>query len=159
MFNQSNHLKRHLVQHDSVQYGAGPASPKQRKIDNPRDHYNITKERIVQSSKFNTDKTVFKVAFKDLEIETLPEVMTTLHKIFECVIEDTTNGADPKDKIQMGFRSTQMDYPITTPVVECRELNADIVLSEIERVLQSHEEFVLDSTVEIDVTRVAIPVA
>lgn len=37
------------------------------------------------------------------------------------------------------------------------QLSADRLLSEIERVLQSHEEFVVDQTLEIEVIHVKLP--
>ena len=50
----------------------------------------------------------------------------------------------------------QLDFPIVLPFMKRSALTVDRLLSEIERVLQSHEQFVLDETLTIELVHVHI---
>jgi len=53
---------------------------------------------------------------------------------------------DSSDIVRFSIQCPELDFPITIPFVKVSQMNADRLLSEIERVLQSYEQFVLDET-------------
>jgi len=53
---------------------------------------------------------------------------------------------DSTDLVRLSVPCPELDVPITIPLTMVLELNAERLLSEIERVLQSYEQFVLDET-------------
>ena len=65
---------------------------------------------------------------------------------------DITAFAADDDLIYLTVESGQLDFPIVLPFIEKRNLTVDRFLSEVERVLQSHEEFVLDQGLVIGIT-------
>jgi len=64
---------------------------------------------------------------------------------------------DPTDLIRLSVQCPELDFPITIPFTKVLELNADRLLSEIERVLQSYEQFVLDESLDIEMIHVSLP--
>ena len=78
--------------------------------------------------------------------------------ILTSLFADVTNFAADDDLIHLTVESGQLDYPIVLPFVEKRALTVERFLSEIERVLQSHEEFVLDQGLVIGITHARKPV-
>ncbi|NYT28708.1 MAG: hypothetical protein H0A76_13180 [Candidatus Thiodubiliella endoseptemdiera] len=61
-----------------------------------------------------------------------------------------------EDLIRMSISCPELDFPITIPFMKVSQLSTETLLKEIERVLQSYEQFVLDSSLEIDITHVNI---
>jgi diaminopimelate decarboxylase len=57
----------------------------------------------------------------------------------------------------MSVQCPELDFPISLPFMILSQLNAERFLSEIERVLQSYEQFVLDETLEIEMINASLP--
>ena len=55
------------------------------------------------------------------------------------------------------MQSPSLDYPVVIPFLRLQELTADRFLSEIERVLQSHEDFAIDSGLVLELTHMDMP--
>ena len=53
--------------------------------------------------------------------------------------------------------SPLLDFPITLPFVQVDQLTRELLLREIECVLQSYEEIILNETLKIEITHVAMP--
>ena len=53
--------------------------------------------------------------------------------------------AKSNDLVRVSVQSPSLDYPVVISFLRLQELTADRFLSEIERVLQSHEDFATDS--------------
>lgn len=64
---------------------------------------------------------------------------------------------DSRDLVCLTVQCPELDYPISLPFMRVAQLSADRLLSEIERVLQSYEEFVVDQSLEIEVIHVKLP--
>lgn len=64
---------------------------------------------------------------------------------------------DSRDLVRLTVQCPELDYPISLPFMRVAQLSADRLLSEIERVLQSYEEFVVDQSLEIEVIHVKLP--
>jgi hypothetical protein len=50
-----------------------------------------------------------------------------------------------------------LDFPIRLPFIQMNQLTSELLLTEIERVLQSNEQFVLDHGVHLNITHVSLP--
>lgn len=61
------------------------------------------------------------------------------------------------DKVRVSIDNPELDFPITLSFMRRRELTVDKILSEIERVLQSYQQFVVDETFIIDIVHVQSP--
>ena len=77
--------------------------------------------------------------------------------IFDHLIKDVTEGMNPNDQVRFVLSSKQLQTPITVPFCSLEELTTEKVLSHVEKVVQSNEEFRLNNTVNIDVIRVEMP--
>lgn len=100
--------------------------------------------------KFRTTSTAYKVTFKELEVRDLPKILQTLALLFRSLIKDLTEFMKSENLIEL-------DFPIAIPFMKVSQLSTETLLKEIERVLQSYEQFVLDSSLEIDITYVDMP--
>ena len=77
--------------------------------------------------------------------------------IFHHLIEDVTWDMNPNDQVRFILRSEQLDTPISIPFMEVERLTTERVFSQIERVIQSNQEFRLNDTVTIDIIHVETP--
>jgi hypothetical protein len=84
-------------------------------------------------------------------------MLASLRMIFQSIIETITGFIEPTDLVRMSVECPELDFPITLPFMKRSELTTDRFLSEIERVLQSYEQFVLDSGLEIRIVHVRLP--
>ena len=99
--------------------------------------------------------TDHKVRFNNVlaDFDLLESYESTL-KIFHHLLEEVTEGMAPNDKVRFILRSEQLETPISLPFMTVQELNTEKVFSQIERVIQSNQEFRLNDTVTIDINHV-----
>ena len=64
---------------------------------------------------------------------------------------------NPNDQVRFMLHSDQLQTPIAIPFCSLREFTTEKVLSHVEKVVQSNEEFRLNNTVNIDIIRVEMP--
>ena len=126
-----------------------------RKEDDPRQYYTLTKVKSQRIEKFKTTANSYKITFKNIEIT--ENILTTLRQIFTAIFQDVTEGAKSKDLVRVTVQSPTLDYPIVIPFLKLPELTADRFLSEIERVIQSNEDFAIDSGLVLEFTHVDMP--
>lgn len=107
-------------------------------------YYNIEKVSERKIEKFNTTASYYKISVNDFEVRGLPDILKTLKKIFESIIDHFASEIPSGDLIRISMDNPELDYPIVLPFMRRSALTADRILSEIERVLQSYEQFVLD---------------
>jgi hypothetical protein len=55
-----------------------------------------------------------------------------------------TKGMQEEDLVQVTLECPDLDCPIRLPFIQMNQLTSELLLTEIERVLQSNEQFVLD---------------
>lgn len=63
----------------------------------------------------------------------------------------------PNYLVGMSVQCPELDFPIFLPCVKSKDLTAERLLTEIERVLQSYEQFVLHETLVIELVHVSLP--
>lgn len=64
---------------------------------------------------------------------------------------------DSRDLVRLTVQCPELDYPKSLSFMRVAQLSADRLLSEIERVLQSYEEFLINQSLEIEVIHVKLP--
>ena len=121
-------------------------------------YYHIESRKKYHSKKFGMTATDHRVRFNNVlaDFDLLESHESTL-KIFHHLLEEVTEGMNPNDKVRFILRSEQLDTPISLPFLTVEQLTTERVFSQIERVIQSNQEFRLNDTVTIDINHVKTP--
>ena len=151
---------------DEVQTGRGEKrkneSDDETESENEQDegqyYYAMESRRKYYSKKFGMTATDHRVRFNNvLANRDLLESYESTLKIFHHLLEEVTEGMAPNDQVRFILRSEQLDTPISLPFMTVEQLNAERVYSELERVIQSNQDFRLNDTVTIDINHVKTP--
>ena len=127
-------------------------------VEQEQDYYQIKPVREHYSQKFKMASKNYSVRFNNvLDDVDLLESRKRTYGIFHHLIEDVTEGMNPNDQVRFVLSSNQLQTPIAIPFCSLEELTTEKVLSNVEKVVQSNEEFRLNDTVNIDVIRVEMP--
>ena len=127
-------------------------------MEDIRDLYNVTRVKEIHMKKFNTKGLEYSVTFKDnLDIYNHAAVLDTLLRVFDSLFGTLTEGAGPKNLVRVVVMSPEFDYPIQLPFIAKDKLTAERFLARIEQVIQSNEQFSLDSSLQINITHVVMP--
>ena len=120
------------------------------------DYYEMDTAKKHHLKKFDMTATTHTVRFNnDLKDVDLLESQQRTHAIFHHMIEDVTTGMNPNDTLRTTFRSTSGHlYPFR---FFPEKLTTEKVLSHVEKVVQSNEEFRLNDTVIVDIIHVKMP--
>ena len=122
------------------------------------DYYTIESSKKYYSKKFGMTATNHKVRFNNVLADfDLLESHESTQKIFHHLLEDVTWDMNPNDQVRFILRSEQLDTPISLPFLRVEQLTTERVFSQIERVIQSNQEFRLNDTVIIDINHVKTP--
>ena len=123
-----------------------------------QDYYQIKPIREHHSQKFNMMSKNYGVRFNNnLNDVDLLESRKRTYGIFDHLIKDVTKGMNQNDQVRFVLSSDQLQTPIAIPFCPLKELTTEKVLSHVEKVVQSNEEFRLNTTVNIDIIRVEMP--
>ena len=121
-------------------------------------YYDLETVKKHHSKKFDMTATNHVVRFNNVLAEVdLLESHERTQKIFHYLLEDITADMDPKDQVRFVLRSQQLDTPISIPFLPVERLTTKRVFSQIERVIQSNQEFRLNDTVTVDIIHVVAP--
>ena len=134
------------------QYGGGSGDN-----TNEESFYTISEVRQVKSKKFRTTAVDYSVNFNNLKDLDLIREYERTQRIFQQLLNDVTNGMAEGDLVRFVLRSEQLDKPISLPFMPTSRLTPERVFSQIERVVQSHQEFRLDESVIVDIVHVEMP--
>ena len=127
-------------------------------VEQEQDYYQIKPVREHHSQKFNMTAKNYGVHFNNtLDDVDLLESRNRTYDIFDHLIKDVTKDMNPHDQVRFVLKSNQLQTPIALPFCSLEELTTEKVLSHVERVIQSNEEFRLNTTVNIDIIRVEMP--
>ena len=136
---------------------------KKRKAENQdmeqeQDYYRIQPVREYHSEKFNMTGKNYRVQFNNaLDNVDLLQTQNRTYDIFDHLIRDVTQGMNSTDQVRFVLQSNQLQSPISLPFCSLEQLTTEKVLSQVEKVVQSNEEFRLNDTVNIDILRVEMP--
>ena len=121
-------------------------------------YYQLESRRKYHSKKFGMTATDHRVRFNNvLADRDLLESYESSLKIFHHLLEEVKEGMAPNDQVRFILRSEQLETPISLPFMPVERLTAERVYSELERVIQSNQEFRLNDTVTIDLNHVVAP--
>ena len=127
-------------------------------VEQEQDYYRIKTVRDHYSQKFNMTAKNYSVHFNNvLDDVDLLESQKRTYGIFDHLIRDVTKGMNSYDQVRFVLSSNQLQTPIALPFCPLEELTTEKVLSHVEKVVQSNEEFRLNDTVNIDIIRVEMP--
>ena len=122
-------------------------------------YYQLESRRKYYSKKFGMTATDHRVRFNNvLADRDLLESYESSLKIFHHLLEEVKEGMAPNDQVRFILRSEQLETPISLPFMAVERLTSERVYSELERVIQSNQEFRLNDTVTIDINHVESPV-
>ena len=164
-FTRPDNLQRHMLEKHQIGGGVKRVADtsdvgsvkRLRKDDDPRQFYVMTKLKEQKMEKFRTTASTYRVKFRNIDVGDVTDILNTLKRMFAAVLEDMTSHAKTGDLIRMTVQSPTLDFPIVVPFLRLQEVTVDRFLSEVERVLQSNEDFMIDEGLEIDITRVDMP--
>ena len=152
-----------VFEDDEVQTGRGEKRKNESDESESEDeqgqyYYQLESRREYHSKKFGMTATDHRVRFNNVlaDRDLLESYESTL-KIFQHLLEEVKEGMAPNDQVRFILRSEQLETPISLPFMEVERLNAERVYSELERVIQSNQEFRLNDTVTIDINHVKTP--
>ena len=121
-------------------------------------YYHIESVKKHHSKKFRMTATDHTVRFNNVLAQVdLLESHERTQTIFHHLIADITWDMNPKDQVRFILRSEQLDTPISLPFIDVEQLTTERVFSQIERVIQSNQDFRLNDTVTIDIIHVETP--
>lgn len=127
------------------------------KYDIPENSYTIRAVDEQIMPKFNTRFMRYKVTFHGLEIRSLPNILKSLKILFTSILKDITEYINKTDLVRLSVQSSELNFAITIPFRRLSQLTSETFLSEVECVLQSYEEFVLDESIDFDIIHVRLP--
>ena len=147
-------LYRHLT--EKHQSGAGLQN-RPVDINHPDQYYTITKEKGKKMPRFNTEFNEYRAMFNELNVQSVPDILKTLQNLFDSVLTDVTKGMQEGDLFQDTLECPDLDFSIRLPFMQMNQLTSELLLTEIEKVLQSNEQFVLDHCVQLNIAHVSLP--
>ena len=106
---------------------------------------------------FKTTGVDYLLKVDNLNVRGLSHVLKTLDGLLTSILSDMTAGMADRDQIRFVMHSPQLNSPISLPFMPLKELTPTRLMFEIERGLQSHEEFVLGDDPHINLIHVKMP--
>ncbi len=142
---------------DDSQYGGGKKRKTGDEASTSNSFYTVNEVRQVKSKKYRTTAVDYSVRFNDLEDLDLIREYERTQQIFEQLLNDVTQGMRESDLVRFVLRSNQLDTPISLPFMPLLRLTPERVFSQIERVVQSNQDFRLNESVIVDIVHVEMP--
>ncbi|KAI8493979.1 hypothetical protein Bbelb_283260 [Branchiostoma belcheri] len=121
--------------------------------------FNIKEVRQNPVKKFNTNQvTMTATPNRDADVTDHDSIMLMLNGMFEGMINHVgKNLKSDEDKMRIVVNSDRLDRPVSTCLVNKSQMTPELILSEVERVTQSHEDFVIDDSFFVNLVSVQMP--
>ena len=146
------------LSNEPIQMGRGEKRKSDESLLPENDFYHMESVKKHNSKKFGMTATDHIVRFNNvLHDVDLLESHERTRAIFEHLLNDVTRDMDEKDQIRFVLRSEQLDTPISVPFLPVERLTTERIFSQIERVIQSNQDFRLNDTVTVDIIHVVAP--
>ncbi|XP_048584150.1 uncharacterized protein LOC125556692 isoform X2 [Nematostella vectensis] len=113
------------------------------------DCYMLKKISSWRVHKFNTTSTDYL-----LKVTPQPEglaLLDQLSRVFVTLVSEITANMQGNDLVRFVLRSNSLDYPISLPFMPRLELNANRIMIEVERVLQSNGSVNIEDGMNINI--------
>ena len=112
----------------------------------------MTQTNRREAPRFNKTAKDYLLKVNQFDISGLQNVLDALENIFAGVLADMTKDMDSSDQLRFVMHSAQLFTPISLPFMPVKDLTPQRMMFEVERVLQSHEDFSLDGSVHMNLT-------
>ena len=83
--------------------------------------------------------------------------MDQLGEIFDSMVDEMTTGMAENDLVRFVLQSKSLECPISLPFMPRHELNAERIMGEVQRVLQSNENVNLQDGMQVSLVHVGMP--
>ena len=116
----------------------------------------LRKEKYIK--KYRTNEVIYNVALEREDIG-LPwhGALLQIYLILERCLMEATRNLDPHDRIRVYINQQHFEKPIVLHMREVRNLTANDVISQIEKMLQSQMDLKIDSSFEIPIATMRMP--
>ena len=121
--------------------------------DSSQGLYRVLSSVTERSDKFNT--TVTNMTIKVNEITSNPQ--TTIMEVFNKILKEELGAVNAKDRVGITLTNQSYTKPFYISLRERDQLTADVILLEVERVVQSNENFFLNEALDIKISTVHLP--
>ena len=119
----------------SAGWGAGWGG---QKLWSSNNHYTLRQIASGNVRKCNTTAADYLLSL-NAQSEEQP-LLDQLGNIFDSLVDEMTTGMADNDLVRFVLQSRSLDCPISLPFMPRHELNAERIMGEVQRVLQSNEE-------------------
>ncbi|XP_041361018.1 uncharacterized protein LOC121377177 [Gigantopelta aegis] len=140
--------------------GIGPVAAATAPVttETPSTPYAFTKKGTRTHKKTSAVDTTYDIKFDEQwKGKKLKDLHHDLHAMFEDVLKEATIDLQGSDLGRVIVHHDALNSPIVVPLQPLSELNADVILGHIEKVLQSNEDLPLDTSFSIQVGTIQIP--
>ena len=146
------------LEHEQTGQGKKRKAETQDMGQEQEEYYRIQPVKELYSKKFKAMGKNYRVQFNNtLDNVDLLQSQSRTYDIFDRLIKDVTEGMNSTDQVRFVLQSNQLQSPISLPFCALEELTTEKVFSQVEKVVQSNEEFRLNDAVNIDILRVQMP--
>ena len=106
-----------------------------------------------RSNKFNTDVSNITIKFKEITKNPQKVIKATFDQILKEELKDV------KDQDRVGITLSNQNYnkPIYVTLRPRNQIISEVILAEVERVVQSNENFFLNEPLNLKITAVHLP--
>ncbi|XP_078699560.1 uncharacterized protein LOC144926542 [Branchiostoma floridae x Branchiostoma belcheri] len=109
------------------------------------------------NQKYQVNQRTMKASLKEDIIRNRQNILEVLHRVFDAIIARGRVGVTDNGLMRIIIHSEHLDRVISTKFMRRDLLTAEFLLSHIERILQSHEHFVLDESFLIQIITINLP--
>ena len=113
-------------------------------------HFSLTETNRRYVDKFKTMGMDYRLQVENLDVRGLSHLLKTLDRLFTSVLSDMTTAMANRDQVRFVMHSPQLTSAISLPFMPLKELTPRRIMFEVERVLQSHEQFVLPDDIHLN---------
>ena len=155
---EDDEIIRNIVENDQSGRGEKRKSDGDPTLAEEEDFYIIENMKQIKSKKFRMSAKDYVIRFNNVVSDLdLIESHQRTQAIFEHLLNDVTKEMNDQDQVRFVLRSEQLDTPISIPFTPVVQLTPERVFSQIERVVQSNQDFRLNDTVVVDIVHVEAP--
>ena len=124
---------------------------------NVTDHVTVQQVARSYNRHFRVHLNRYKVTIRDVEAIPIAFVIPTIVQILDHVLQLVMDEVGEDDRVRIRVDSRSFHIPIYTPLTKKIELTVDRWMMEVEKVLNSHEEFILDDSFTVTTEYAKLP--
>ena len=140
------------------QEGGADDKPKQSQVGHGRRNYTIRKVRSKYIQKYQSERESWEV---QLNLNRMDHGVNSFHQAlvntFNEILDRVAGYMQDNDRIRFVFNHPAQNRPINLPLMRRGDVDAERIMSEIERVIQSNEGFDINDLFTMDIIKVHLP--